>query len=527
MYFNYYVVIFLSLPFSMYVHGMEQQGPAKRQRLEDKQVYEEARDEDLDDEKKALYIAFYDAIEKGDLEEVKKYVAQGADVKAHYPEYEFTPIEWSAQYGHLPIVKFLIQKGAPLEDEKATISPLTEAVESGHREVAEFLLSLGVNPDGDYTLDTPLHSAVENNSTEITKLLLKARADVNSESDDMFPLQVAIKGNNKELVKLLIKKGAYVNAMTNLGKFPLHYIKGDQEIIKELVDNGAHLDRLKKKQNKFNMVLQTFKSQPFSLAALCGNVDEIKKHIALLDTSSTLGTLSPADRQKMVNEALKYAVAQGRKEAVLCLLGAGAEVSEALIKLVKRTLDKSTWGDLMEDKDLQDIYQPLPEILISRASLKEQILHRPHIQEKLKQNAHKLPLELAKRVNPTWVLVHALEHGNDGLALEAIKAGANPNAVDSQGVSVLEVVMFHPNLKNSEKIIQRLLKAGAWPTHDLLKRLLEWVTSLEHPEEKSAFIFWILRVEERAGKMTQEELAFWRQFFLEAQEFQSTVETLR
>jgi ankyrin repeat protein len=533
--FNYYVVIILSLLYTVYAYGMEQEVPAKRQCIEATRAYDEESDEEeLDDEEKARYGDFYTAIKKGELEEVKKCVAQGADVNVDYDASDLGDLDWNAEsinpleyaivYGQFPIVKFLIQKGAIIEDGEALISPLAVAAEYGQREIAEFLLDLGVNPDqAYYGNESPLYFAIRKGDDKIAHLLLKAGADISllCEHNTMSYLHASMEKhvNEKrcnELSRLLIKKGADVNCMDINKESPLeysiYYMKTDKDIIKQLVGNGAKIDSVKKKQDLFNELAEVFKTQPLFLAALSEKVEDVKEHIALLDTSITLRSLSLEDKKNMVTEALKYAVAQGRKEVTFYLLEAGAEVSDAL-KLIERILSNCTLNE-----EEQNLYKAIRDMLVIRASLKEQILRRVQVREKLKENADKLPLELAKRVNPTWVLVHALEQSNESLALEAIKAGANPNAVAKEGVSVLELVMFHSNLKNSEKIILCLLKAGATSTQSFLKRILNWVMSLEHPEEKTAFILRILGVAGRAGKITQEELAVWRQFFLEAQE---------
>jgi ankyrin repeat protein len=51
-----------------------------------------------------------DAVCEGDLEEVKRLVAEGADV-AEADVHGFTALLWAAFYGHIPIIDWLLSEG--------------------------------------------------------------------------------------------------------------------------------------------------------------------------------------------------------------------------------------------------------------------------------------------------------------------------------------------------------------------------------------------------------------------------------
>ncbi|WP_410542724.1 ankyrin repeat domain-containing protein [Wolbachia endosymbiont of Tetranychus urticae] len=51
------------------------------------------------------------AAERGDIDEVKHLINEGADVNAK-DVYEKTPLHWAAEKGHKEIVEILLKKGA-------------------------------------------------------------------------------------------------------------------------------------------------------------------------------------------------------------------------------------------------------------------------------------------------------------------------------------------------------------------------------------------------------------------------------
>jgi ankyrin repeat protein len=59
--------------------------------------------------------ALGDAIAKGELAEVKKILGGGRQINARRPEGGTTPLSNAALYGHLDIVKYLIERGAYVE----------------------------------------------------------------------------------------------------------------------------------------------------------------------------------------------------------------------------------------------------------------------------------------------------------------------------------------------------------------------------------------------------------------------------
>ena len=148
-------------------------------------------------------LSIHMAARKGDLEAVKRHLADGINVNAKDP--------------HRRLLGELLQS-----------TPMHLAARLGHKEILELLIAKGgdVNAkekDG----DTPLHGAALRKDSAV--LLIAKGANVNAKGKyGETPLHRAAKSFNpnsifKEAVQLLIDKGANVNAKDDKGRTPLDW----------------------------------------------------------------------------------------------------------------------------------------------------------------------------------------------------------------------------------------------------------------------------------------------------------------
>ena len=86
---------------------------------------------------------------------------------------------WASKYGHTEIVKFLIEKGADIEDKNNNgYTPLIWTSSYGYTEIIKFLVEKGADIEAkNNNGDTPLICAFENRRIEIIKFLIEKGAN--------------------------------------------------------------------------------------------------------------------------------------------------------------------------------------------------------------------------------------------------------------------------------------------------------------------------------------------------------------
>jgi Ankyrin repeats (3 copies) len=142
-----------------------------------------------------LHKQLIDAFHKGNLQEVQMLFIQNPtiEINNYYYDYGCTLLHLATKYGHLPVVEFLIGKGA----------------------------AVTVLDDQGYT---PLHAAVERGFLEIAQVLLNNKADINAQFEGGWTtLHEAVYKNNAEIAQLLIDNKANLEARTNFMETPLHW----------------------------------------------------------------------------------------------------------------------------------------------------------------------------------------------------------------------------------------------------------------------------------------------------------------
>ncbi|MFO0754572.1 MAG: ankyrin repeat domain-containing protein [Thermodesulfovibrionales bacterium] len=87
----------------------------------------------------------FDSAGRGDLEEVKKLLAEGADVNCR-DTIGWTPLIKAAWMGHLHVVRYLLEQGAEIDRQNDFgYTALMSAISSGHHPVVHYLLERGAD----------------------------------------------------------------------------------------------------------------------------------------------------------------------------------------------------------------------------------------------------------------------------------------------------------------------------------------------------------------------------------------------
>lgn len=222
----------------------------------------------------------FEAVSKGNIEDVKQLIAAGANAKAEKEGWQLgiTPLHIAAKKGHKDIAAFLLEKGANIDarikadNDKGQTALLLAAME-GKSDVARLLLDKGAKTtamENGYTL---LHAASESGMKWLAEKLLAAKhpVDATDENGDT-PLLLAAKYGHPEVVKLLLAKNANKKHVSNNGSTLLHCAAngGLLDLVNQLIAEGAD-PKLKNKRN----------ATPFTNACFRGHVDVAKKLISL------------------------------------------------------------------------------------------------------------------------------------------------------------------------------------------------------------------------------------------------------
>lgn len=168
-----------------------------------------------------------------------KYIVEvkNLDPNSTDPFIQITPLHLAARSNHIPIVKYLLAKGANVNlQDKDGYTAMHYAALNGNREIVQLLLAIpDINVNLlDYQQRTPLHRAVEQCFTDIAhELIVKAKADVNIQNNHGWTaLHYASYNQRKVICDLLLNHGAKSSLKDRDGKQALfwgygHWSKGD------------------------------------------------------------------------------------------------------------------------------------------------------------------------------------------------------------------------------------------------------------------------------------------------------------
>ena len=158
-------------------------------------------------------LEFHEAAAAGQLDRVKQLVEKNVELARSYSPDGFPVFALAAVFGHLPVARYLFEKGTNVNAAATNgtgYTALTGAVTSGHQEIAAWLLENGADANYRYGPGySPLLAAAANGHLEIVKELLQHGADLHAKANDgKTALTIAEERNHPEVAAFLRSRGA-------------------------------------------------------------------------------------------------------------------------------------------------------------------------------------------------------------------------------------------------------------------------------------------------------------------------------
>jgi ankyrin repeat protein len=119
-------------------------------------------------------VAFSNAVGKGDISTVKKYLDNGVDVNDTY--FAWSALQMAANHSQDEMVKFLLEQGADINyaHPATRMTALSMAAFNGDEELVKFLISKGANVNITLSNNATLIQALRNFDQNTTADLLVA-----------------------------------------------------------------------------------------------------------------------------------------------------------------------------------------------------------------------------------------------------------------------------------------------------------------------------------------------------------------
>ncbi len=375
----------------------------------------------------------YNAIGKGDAEQVRSLISKGADVNAK-EEMDFTPLHLAALLGHKDIIRILIDEGAnpniKIEDEITPIYCTIVSPAPDRIKVAELLIDKGADV-------STIHLAAYLGDLKAVKDFIKQGTDVNSKNImDTTPLHFAAAGGQKEIIEFLIDNGADVNAVVMDELTPLHAavsFSGDPEVIDLLIARGADV----KVKGLLGASLEIA-----SIRAMISHIPEIN-FIGFY--KKELNEEQIEKLELMMTEELK---SQGSGESIKYLLSRGAKIDEdTLFMAAEMGIKNIIESAIAEGVDLNvKDHDGATALWYAREHGHEEIV------ELLQKHGAK---EIAPP--PGALLRRAAEEGDIEKLKSLIEKGVDVNAKDKEGYTAI----YDAAARGHKDVVELLINKGA------------------------------------------------------------------
>lgn len=358
------------------------------------------------------------AIEQNDLAAVKKMVKMGADVNE-------TIVSSSPNY-----LFFISQR--------------------------LYLDGLQKGMKGEYVYVTPLHASANRANIKVLKYLKKKKANIEAgDSEGKTPLMYALRNPGGEAYALtLLKKGANFRAVDAAGNTALHYAAfgGNMEGVKMVTGGGVDIN-----------VCNNDSITPF-LAAAVFSSPEFLAELEIWEANCHA-------RDKDGMGALHYAAAYGNREKLEWIFQRDASLNNLAQNGytpmdIAQEAGNSEAVKFLKEKGGKYSHYRYQEMIAAIQGLQHQNL-RQILEEGADPN----------RKDEEFPLILAIRNGDNVSTELLLKAGANPNITNNDGLSALEMALN----SGHATVALALLKNGAKAEPEMISECLDQIMKLERP----------------------------------------------
>ena len=210
------------------------------------------------------------AVMKGQRKLTEALLLCGADVNQKCGRDEHTALHAAVRSFNLNgIAQFLVQHGANVEAKDGLgETPLFKAAEKKN-ELVEFFLTCGSTSNTKNKFgETPLMKAIEHSVASNVRTLLEHGASVNAtDQHGICPLLHRLRSSDVEICELLLEYGCDGNIADDNGETPLHQLAWGPDIMKMLLDKGAHVGALDR-ENRTPLHAACYQGHPSSIELL-------------------------------------------------------------------------------------------------------------------------------------------------------------------------------------------------------------------------------------------------------------------
>ena len=198
--------------------------------------------------------AIHIASKKGYLRIVQYFIEKmNVDINVQTYRKIETPLSLACKYNHIPIIGYLIYKGAdPNTKVQFGNRVIHYATKNGYLNIVQYLIekaNVDINSyNGNW--ETPFYLACESGHLPIVEYLISKGADVSAkDANGDCAIHVATIKGYLQIVQYLIEKANInINIKGNNDQTPLHYAcqQGNLSIIKYLISKGANINEKNK-----------------------------------------------------------------------------------------------------------------------------------------------------------------------------------------------------------------------------------------------------------------------------------------